>query len=143
MKMILCPHCGEVIRIDSDVCELTDSPLDRFCVEYDPKKEAVKNHFAHKVENIDFPDLARLNLSSGFAGKEICFTGFTESDKEKLRELSAKLGISMRNTVTKNLDFLVCGPNAGPAKIRKCEEQKIKIAGIDEFFRSIAPEDEA
>lgn len=54
---------------------------------------------------------------------DICFTGFKSDDKKRLKELSENAGFVIRSTVSKNLNFLCCGYNAGPKKIEKAREQ--------------------
>lgn len=54
---------------------------------------------------------------------DICFTGFKSDDKKRLKELAENAGFIIRSTVSKNLNFLCCGYNAGPMKIEKAREQ--------------------
>jgi len=54
---------------------------------------------------------------------DICFTGFKSEDKKRLKELAENAGFVIRSTVSKNLNFLCCGYNAGPMKIEKAREQ--------------------
>ena len=65
---------------------------------------------------------------------EICFTGFKQSDKEKLIALAEKNNFFIRPTVTKNLHFLCCGYNAGPSKIEKSRHQGVMILSEAQFM---------
>lgn len=65
---------------------------------------------------------------------EICFTGFKHDEKLKLELLAEKNGFKVRTAVSKNLDFLVCGVNAGPSKIAQALERGIPYFSEDEFM---------
>ena len=65
---------------------------------------------------------------------EICFTGFKRDEKLKLELLAEKNGFKVRTAVSKNLDFLVCGVNAGPSKIAQALERGIPYFSEDEFM---------
>lgn len=65
---------------------------------------------------------------------EICFTGFKRDEKLKLELLAEKNGFKVRTAVSKNLDFLVCGVNAGPSKIAQALERGIPYFSEDEFI---------
>ena len=65
---------------------------------------------------------------------EICFTGFKRDEKLKLELLAEKNGFKVRTAVSKNLDFLVCGANAGPSKIAQAFERGIPYFSEDDFM---------
>lgn len=65
---------------------------------------------------------------------EICFTGFRRDVKEKLERKAIKKDFTVRKSVTKNLDFLVTGSNAGPAKMSQARLQGVIILNEDEFY---------
>jgi len=54
---------------------------------------------------------------------EICFTGFTPSEKKPLGDLAAEVGLTVKDSVTKNLILLVIGSNPGPSKLQKAKVQ--------------------
>lgn len=58
---------------------------------------------------------------------EVCFTGFALDDKEELERMAAIGALRLRKSVTKNLDFLVCGDAPGPAKLEKAKGQGVTI----------------
>jgi NAD-dependent DNA ligase len=64
---------------------------------------------------------------------EICFTGFSPSEKQVLCELAHKKGLKVVKSVTKNLSFLCAGENAGPSKCKKAQEKGVKIITRDEL----------
>ncbi|MBN2286341.1 MAG: 3'-5' exoribonuclease [Tissierellales bacterium] len=64
---------------------------------------------------------------------QICFTGFTISEKEYLVELANRLGFNVVSSVTKNLTFLCIGDTPGPSKLQKAKDQKAIILTVDDF----------
>ena len=64
---------------------------------------------------------------------EICFTGFKKIDKERLSKNAELAGMFLRDSVTKNLEFLCCGDNAGPKKIEKSRHQGAIILNENQF----------
>ena len=70
---------------------------------------------------------------------DICFTGFTEGEKELLSKKALESGLDVKTSVTKNLSILVCGDKPGPAKVEKAKELKIIITdkiGFDRFLET-------
>ena len=65
---------------------------------------------------------------------EVCFTGFSPSDKKELIQIAEDNDIHVAKSVTKGLMFLCCGENAGPSKMAKAEKQGVKLIDKDEFF---------
>jgi NAD-dependent DNA ligase len=66
---------------------------------------------------------------------EICFTGFSPSDKDRLRKIAEENGLKFVTKVTKCLTILCIGENAGPAKLKQAKEQEAVILTEDQFFR--------
>jgi len=50
---------------------------------------------------------------------KILFTGFAASERSALEQYAIDSGFQVVKTPTKQLDYLCCGPNAGPAKVEK------------------------
>lgn len=50
---------------------------------------------------------------------EIHFTGFSLVEKSELIIMASEAGFLVRTIPSKNLDYLVCGKNAGKAKMTK------------------------
>jgi hypothetical protein len=72
---------------------------------------------------------------------ELCFTGQTKADKIRYKKLAETAGFIVRSGVTKNLDYLVCGKNAGKAKVPKAIEQGVTlIYGEEEFMQLLGKE---
>lgn len=66
-------------------------------------------------------------------GTTVLFTGFTKARKEELEAAAEAAGWEVRSTVSKSLDYLVCGPKAGPAKTSKAEEIGVTVIDEDVF----------
>ena len=64
---------------------------------------------------------------------EICFTGFSPSEKSSLTQNAEEYGMASVKSVTKSLKFLCAGPNAGPFKLKKAQLQGATILSRDEF----------
>lgn len=68
---------------------------------------------------------------------QVCFTGFNVADKSLLIKLSDEKKLKVVGSVTKKLDFLIAGDNAGPKKIEKAENQGVQILSRKQFLRFI------
>ncbi|MDQ2108619.1 MULTISPECIES: hypothetical protein [unclassified Vibrio] len=64
---------------------------------------------------------------------DVCFTGFSKSDKAELYELAELNGMIVRKEVTVYLDVLCYGYNAGPKKLEKAMEQGVMILSRPQF----------
>ena len=65
---------------------------------------------------------------------EICFTGFSVSEKKELTIFAEQNNFYIAKSITVNLNFLCCGKNAGPSKIKKADEQNVIILNKEEFY---------
>jgi NAD-dependent DNA ligase len=65
---------------------------------------------------------------------QICFTGFSASEKVELMALALAAQLEVVSSVTKGLAFLCAGENAGPAKLQKANEQGNHIMTKEQFF---------
>ena len=72
-----------------------------------------------------------------FAGKKICFTGFSGPDKETVLDLATQLGCEIKSDVTADLDYLVCGAKPEDAIIDRAIDRKICIVPLGAFIRRI------
>ncbi len=68
---------------------------------------------------------------------EVCFTGFKAVEKAELVELAEDYGFTVRASVTKNLNYLVCGDNAGWEKKEKAIDNGTMIIDKDDFIEMI------
>ena len=67
-------------------------------------------------------------------GPEVCFTGLSASEKIKLEEVAIGSGLHVTTSVTKNLMLLIAGENAGPAKLKKAQDQGVTIISKEDFL---------
>ena len=95
----------------------------------DAKAEAIKVQKNYKI-------LPRLKTErSNTENKlEVCFTGFSKNVKENLLSIAKKNNLFVRTEVTKKLDLLVCGENAGPAKLKQASKMSIPRVYGEEGF---------
>lgn len=65
----------------------------------------------------------------------VLFTGFNAAEKAELVALAEEYGmiVSKSSSITKTLNFLVMGENAGPAKIQKAIEQGVPMMNREQF----------
>ncbi|MCV6588308.1 MAG: hypothetical protein OIF57_04650 [Marinobacterium sp.] len=65
----------------------------------------------------------------------VVFTGFAKADKARLVAQAKEAGLttSSNRAVSGNTDCLVCGPKAGPAKLKKAEELGVVVVNETEF----------
>lgn len=64
---------------------------------------------------------------------DICFTGFKKADKERLIECATANGMTVRSSVTQNLQLLCCGYNAGPSKVTAARMKGVVILDEEQF----------
>ena len=63
----------------------------------------------------------------------VCFTGFLASEKDALIKIAESRNLRNVQSVTTDLNFLVCGPNAGPKKLEKATAQGVAIISEEDF----------
>lgn len=68
---------------------------------------------------------------------DICFTGFKSNDKERLTNSAKSAGLIVRDSVTRDLNFLCGGYNAGPMKIEKARKQGVVFLNETQFLQLI------
>lgn len=90
--------------------------LDRILKEYSSAEEAFSS-----CESFAPDGYSHLVKKSKTSPKQqtfdICFTGFKKADKERLVAVACENELTVRDSVTKNLQILCCGYNAGPSKV--------------------------
>lgn len=69
--------------------------------------------------------------------KQILFTGFSTSEKNKLIEHANDNGFTVVTKITMNLYLLVCGSNAGPSKVNQAKKQGVSVLSEKEFYNLI------
>lgn len=68
------------------------------------------------------------------AKPDVLFTGFLKARRAELEAIAVNAGMRVRKTVTQNLVFLCCGPNAGPTKIEGARDKGSFIMFEDSFL---------
>jgi hypothetical protein len=79
------------------------------------------------------PPKLKTSSSSEPQGLQVCFTGYKADDKKILESMAKEAGLSVVQSVTKNLRFLVCGLNAGPKKIEDARDRAVYILSTTQF----------
>jgi NAD-dependent DNA ligase len=67
----------------------------------------------------------------------VCFTGFGPR-KAALQAAAEAAGYHVAASITKSLDYLVCGPSPGPSKLQQATERNVRILSSDEWQTEIA-----
>lgn len=70
-------------------------------------------------------------------GPEVCFTGFSVAERRQLEDDAKAAHLEAVTTVTRSLRYLVTGPNAGPAKLQKAEEQGVILLTAEQFHAMV------
>jgi len=68
---------------------------------------------------------------------QICFTGFNTTEKKQLIAIAKNSDMHIAKSITKDLDFLCIGNNAGPAKLKKAKDQNVVIVTEKQFNNMI------
>lgn len=69
---------------------------------------------------------------------EVCFTGFKKAVKSEMIEMAESANLFVRKSVSTKLDLLVCGDNAGWAKLATASKMGVaSVHGLDGFQRFI------
>jgi len=65
---------------------------------------------------------------------EVCFTGFPKAEKDRLIAIAKSSGLFVRTDISEQLGLLVCGPTAGPSKLKKAHDKGVpRVFGEDGF----------
>ncbi|HDC4352568.1 TPA: hypothetical protein O8L21_003902 [Enterobacter cloacae] len=68
---------------------------------------------------------------------DVCFTGFKKADKERLIEVAEANSLTVRSSVTQNLQMLCCGYNAGPSKVNAARMKGTIVIDEESFVHFI------
>ncbi|ETO91134.1 MAG: DNA ligase, NAD-dependent [Candidatus Xenolissoclinum pacificiensis L6] len=76
-------------------------------------------------------------IDSLISGKKILFTGILRSmTRIEAKNITEKKGGCVVNSISKNIDYLICGDKSG-SKIQRAKELGIKILNEDEWYKLI------
>ena len=99
---------------------------------FDPNKQLI----SALLKEIIIADYVTKN--SILTGKNLLFTGtLKKMGRAEAKEKVENLGGKTASSITKNLDYLIVGENAG-SKLKKAQELDVKILTEDEFLEMIA-----
>ncbi len=73
------------------------------------------------------------NPSEALAYCEVLFTGFSATERNRLECLAMSIRMTVRKSVTQNLDYLVAGPRAGASKLAQARLQSVNVITVDDF----------
>jgi NAD-dependent DNA ligase len=69
---------------------------------------------------------------------QVCFTGFSASEKVELVAFANEHRLAVAASVTKELAFLCTGANSGPAKLAKAKKQGVTLLSRAQFEHLLA-----
>jgi DNA ligase (NAD+) len=73
--------------------------------------------------------------SDSLTGKTFLYTGtFQNFSRESLEERIAANGGKVLSGISKKLNYLIVGENAGPSKVEKAQKLNVSMIGEDEFM---------
>ena len=89
------------------------------------------------IHILDITDHQIHQINSTIAGKTVIFTGGLETiSRAEAKELAEKMGCKIASQISKNIDFVVVGTDAGQ-KLRKAEELGLKILNESEWLEMV------
>jgi NAD-dependent DNA ligase len=95
--------------------------------------DAAKSIFGEESYKLPEYDKTPSTRYSSPETMDVCFTGFAKTDKETLTQLAESNNMFVRAGVTKHLDILCYGYNAGPTKLAKAMDQGVFILNKSQF----------
>lgn len=106
----------------------------RYKISTNPTGQVQRAHFAmdQSATTYDWPD-PQIFPAGCLAGKKIVFTGFSEADKIKIKQICDHVGAELMVAVGCRMDYLITGVNAGPAKIKKAKDLGKSILEVANF----------
>ncbi|AEA33906.1 NAD-dependent DNA ligase LigA [Hippea maritima] len=117
----------ELLAIDGIGEEIADSVVSFFS---EPKNLQTIDKLLYY--GIHFEDKTKEH--SRIAGKSFVFTGTLSKPREYFKELIEERGGIVRNSVSKNLDYLVVGENPG-SKLKKAKQNGVSVISEEELYR--------
>ena len=89
------------------------------------------------IEILEIEDCVAVNIDSAISGKIVVFTGTLESmSRPEAKEMAEKLGCKVAAAVSKNVDFVVAGSDAG-SKLKKAAELGVRVMTEAEWLTNI------
>jgi DNA ligase (NAD+) len=98
--------------------------------------DEVLSEIENLLKYIEIENLESTSTSL-FTEKNIAFTGKLSKPRGEFQDLIEKLGGKFSSSVTKKLDFLVCGENSGSKKLKAEKIGSITILSETEFLQMV------
>ncbi|MBF4354092.1 BRCT domain-containing protein, partial [Vibrio anguillarum] len=111
---------------------------DRIIKTFDDIDEAdffLQSFDQEQSHEVNLPKISRLSSPKTM---DICFTGFPKEEKETLTKLAEENGMLVRKSVTKHLNILCFGENAGPVKLAQASFQGVIIVNRTQLEHLLA-----
>ena len=116
---------SDIVKIDG-FAEITANLFIEFMRDKREEIELVRNYF-----NI----VKQEKKEEKTEGLKICFTGTAPISRKELTELLLSKGYNVKDSITKDLDILLCeDPNGSSSKLVKARKNGIKIISYSEFL---------
>ena len=97
-----------------------------------------KKEFLSKGKKSPILPLNSYRVNTKYMGKRAYFTGFYKDDKETIKNIIVpQTGIIADESFTNTTDFLIMGPNRGPAKIEKAIKLGIPCISVEVFVEEV------
>ena len=77
------------------------------------------------------------SVNNRLSNKKILVTGTFSSSRDELKDKILFLGGTISSSISKNIDFIICGENPGPTKIEKANQLGLKIISEEDFYEMI------
>ncbi len=77
------------------------------------------------------------SVNNRLSNKKIIVTGTFSSSRDELKDKILFLGGTISSSISKNIDFIICGENPGPTKIEKANQLGLKIISEVDFYEMI------
>lgn len=142
MRFVYKNKRGEVKEVD-----LGDSweEQGKYIAGFDASAGHAKTYLKWRV--VEYLDQSELKLSDPFSPaplapvkawkRQVLFTGFPSVQKRHLQHIAISNNMDVVGTVTNNLEILVCGPNAGPAKLQNARLKGCYIFNEADFLNFV------
>lgn len=124
----------------SGICAVRDEirtfKVDRIIstIEYNYHDYSIKQFLTQVLQISNNAGSSRKKSKAKKETFDIHFTGFKQSDKKRLIELAEEKDLTVRKSVTQNLQILCIGYNASQNKIEKSQKMGINIMNESDFL---------
>ncbi|OCG39340.1 hypothetical protein A9G28_09775 [Gilliamella sp. Fer1-1] len=124
----------------SGICAVRDEirtfKVDRIIstIEYNYHDYSIKQFLTQVLQISNNAGSSRKKSKAKKETFDVHFTGFKQSDKKRLIELAEEKDLTVRKSVTQNLQILCIGYNASQNKIEKAQEMGISIMNESDFL---------